>query len=454
MILCKSFQWHRRSRRAFTLVELLITVSIIGIMASMVLFAMFGAQESARKRKTEALIARLNAIIQAKWESYETRRIPINFPAGTTPQQAAKMRLDCLRDLMRLEMPDRLNDVTGPPGNLTQNDPATPFELATKIARPAVSQEYFRQVEAVRNRTSPPPPSETDIGKNFGAECLYMIVKSAVSEDGDGSDVFKPDSIGDTDNDGLFEFIDAWGTPIKFLRWAPGFFLDSTSGAAPETYLQVRGQIVSFTRGTAAIPGSPPTPEVPTTMTVRNIGGSSTSHFSQVPGSYVGARLLLYRPPPDDRYFVLDATQIAKVEQSAWGATDVTFSWAYNATYPFASPPSAGDKFAILKADGTDYRGVYPNEISFGLTPLIYSAGPNRYFGICADFSETNALRYVRQDPVPNFVNLSPFYIGTDEAVTPNLAGQIGAPRDYQGDPKYVKNGWTDNIHNQSGLSR
>jgi prepilin-type N-terminal cleavage/methylation domain-containing protein len=65
----------RRSRRAFTLVELLITVSIIAIMASMVLFAVYSAQEMAKTQKTKALIAKLDAIIKAKYETYKTARV-------------------------------------------------------------------------------------------------------------------------------------------------------------------------------------------------------------------------------------------------------------------------------------------------------------------------------------------------------------------------------------------
>ena len=34
---------------------------------------------------------------------------------------------------------------------------------------------------------------------------------------------FSEREIGDRDNDGIPEILDAWGNPIKFIRWAPGF---------------------------------------------------------------------------------------------------------------------------------------------------------------------------------------------------------------------------------------
>ena len=54
------------------------------------------------------------------------------------------------------------------------------------------------------------------------AECLYLILESIQVETGEGS-AFSPSEVGDVDNDNMFEILDAWGNPISFLRWAPGF---------------------------------------------------------------------------------------------------------------------------------------------------------------------------------------------------------------------------------------
>ena len=79
--------------------------------------------------QTRALVAKLDTIIKAKWGSYKTRRVPINT-VGMPPNLAATARLDALRDLMRMELPDRWSDVVDPP--------------ATLIPRPAVSQSYLK----------------------------------------------------------------------------------------------------------------------------------------------------------------------------------------------------------------------------------------------------------------------------------------------------------------------
>jgi hypothetical protein len=41
-----------------------------------------------------------------------------------------------------------------------------------------------------------------------------------------GAERFNARDVGDKDGDGLPEFHDAWGEPISFLRWAPGFVSD------------------------------------------------------------------------------------------------------------------------------------------------------------------------------------------------------------------------------------
>jgi hypothetical protein len=145
--------------------------------------------------KTKATVAKLDEIIMRMYAGYATRRVPINT-SGVHPQEAARRRLDALRDLMRMEMPERFNDITDAPHNYSWG----------AIGRPALNMAY----------NSVGAPS----GVNSHAECLYLIVSIANPQE---LEHFGADEIGDTDGDGFPEFVDAWGNPIYFLRWAPGF---------------------------------------------------------------------------------------------------------------------------------------------------------------------------------------------------------------------------------------
>ena len=50
-----------------------------------------------------------------------------------------------------------------------------------------------------------------------------------------GSGMFSEGEVGDTDGDGLPEFLDGWGRPIRYILWPAGFFRSDSC----ETDLQV-----------------------------------------------------------------------------------------------------------------------------------------------------------------------------------------------------------------------
>jgi prepilin-type N-terminal cleavage/methylation domain-containing protein len=194
----RSFSRGRRKvgrRWAFTLTELLVTVTILGILAGLIFTAINSARQKARVARTKATIAKLHTIVMERYESYARRRVPINT-AGRTAAQAQWARLNALRDIMRMEMPECPDDVIQEP-------------KVTGVTRPAISQAYLARYNA-----SPPTPTYNV------AEIFYMWVTMTNPE---ARGQFAENEIGDTDGDGWPEFIDAWGNPIMFLRWAPGF---------------------------------------------------------------------------------------------------------------------------------------------------------------------------------------------------------------------------------------
>ena len=81
-------------RPAFTLVELLVTITILVLLASIVLFGMAGVQAQARDRRARAQVMRIHNVIADKWQTYETRRMQfqLGLELPNDPQQA-KLRL-------------------------------------------------------------------------------------------------------------------------------------------------------------------------------------------------------------------------------------------------------------------------------------------------------------------------------------------------------------------------
>jgi len=210
------------SRRAFTLVELLVTVTIIGILAGLVFGALNRARQTAREAATKATITKLNKIIMERYESYMTRRAPVDL-RGMTPKQAAEIRLIAVRQLMRMEMPERWSDIINPAepsdpkepdidGGITIHSFTGPGVMA-RLWRPALSQLYAqRYLQLTPDLKGSPGYSP--------AECLYMTISMGSPE---AMEQFNQSEIGDVDGDGYLEFVDGWGRPIMWLRCAPGF---------------------------------------------------------------------------------------------------------------------------------------------------------------------------------------------------------------------------------------
>jgi len=187
-------------RRGFTLAELLVTVTIIAILAGLSLVAVESARESAREARTRATIAKLHELVIERYEAYRTRRVALTLPPNTQPIDAVRLRLYAVRDLMRMEMPERRADILGGP--------------ATTIPEPRLHVAYRRWLTAAENK----PAFQTHT--HVEAEVFYRMVALA---DPAALERFASRDIGDTDRDGEPEFLDGWGRPIYFLRWAPAF---------------------------------------------------------------------------------------------------------------------------------------------------------------------------------------------------------------------------------------
>jgi prepilin-type N-terminal cleavage/methylation domain-containing protein len=192
-----------RARQGFTLVEMLVVVAIIAIMATIVMGAIHAARQTAREARTKALIMKINSVIMEKYESYLTRRIPVDT-SDLSPLQAAQTRLAAIRYLMMMEMPERFNDV-----NKDAASAQVDIGFGKKMAWSSLAILYGQKFAA-----------QQPVQKNGNAKCLYMVVTMGTPE---ARELFSDSEIADLDGDGYPVFLDAWGHPIMFLRWAPAF---------------------------------------------------------------------------------------------------------------------------------------------------------------------------------------------------------------------------------------
>jgi hypothetical protein len=245
------------------LIELLVTITIIGILASMALAGMSIATGRAKVVKTKSTIAKLHNQMMQRWESYRDRRLPIEprsfflsnpgvfggtayvggvlttlgtnlntiqgasplqhslgqallvpqtSPLYPTPAQVAVVRLLALRELQQFEMPTGWGDL------VDFTTPQTPGAWTLRPTNvlptwPQLAQRYLAKLNAA-GATLMLPPTATAAAVNQqlstydSAETLFMILSNGMDDSWLASDQVK--EFGDTDGDGLPEFQDAW----------------------------------------------------------------------------------------------------------------------------------------------------------------------------------------------------------------------------------------------------
>ena len=144
---------RRAGRRAgLTLLELLVVMLIITLLAGLFLGALSSAERLAQTTNTKGLIQKLHNAMMSRWDAYRSVRLPILLEgtsasgAGNASSERTKYRQDiarrkmlATRELLRMEMPDRYEDLTFDPAYLVTPTPKRPI-------RPYLWNAYQRRI--------------------------------------------------------------------------------------------------------------------------------------------------------------------------------------------------------------------------------------------------------------------------------------------------------------------
>ncbi len=214
-------------RDGFTLIELLMVIAIIGLLMTFSVAVMYGITDQASEEATVTTIQKVNRLLELRVESFDrafpavqaewrTRFIDYLAAGVAADQNVPVLRVRNLlqrfaadspvwdilakKVAFRYEFPQRFDDLLFGGGN-DVNGNGLPDNLEASLSENQWTYKPDRVAES--------------------SELLYFFLfhsgnfGSAVNS----RDDFLAKEIADTDGDGLPEFVDAWGQPLRFYRW-------------------------------------------------------------------------------------------------------------------------------------------------------------------------------------------------------------------------------------------
>ena len=396
-------------RRGFTLLELIVVISIILLLVTFSVMVMGNVIRSAREKATAATIMKVDGMLRQRQEAFQRAMERAELQQAVTftkafarqafPTEIDRYIIDDASDrtwavlarktYFRAKFPQSFAEVCwfdgapGEPGTDDDGNSITDFY-------PVPGYSYYPGVpdplELGRGANDDLMPYATLLRERFtnpslhrpeteSSEMLYLILTAAdlFGVAPAGQDEFSSTEVQDTDGDGLFEFVDGWGRPLRFFRWPTRLFRcgedaftgdtdgdATTDGPGPEAGVNplyanlLIGSLPSLTPNDKALMRDPDDPNglIDVQIIKRNA--------SQGSGTQAGARSKLEQlfHTPNTYHTVLVVSAGADGELGLY--EPVQFSFGSNIYGHLAQPISLGDPSASTLSDNITNRRQQP----------------------------------------------------------------------------------------------
>jgi prepilin-type N-terminal cleavage/methylation domain-containing protein len=249
LIIADQIETSPRHRRGFTLIELLVVLGIIAFLASVLGVTISGFLTSAKEAQTLATLRKIDGLISERqqgltqfFDSREFRKRVDDFHERLkdgNPTNGVAPLVEIARDfsviigkkeLLRESLPQRfaeMIDAQDATGAIVAGGDGIPDQIQRDQAYGVVKWGIDPVDTILKPWVDTNGDGVANAGDSFhsreteSAELLYLAL-TRFEQYGippAGVDDFKTAEIADTDGDGLPEFVDAWGQPLRFYRW-------------------------------------------------------------------------------------------------------------------------------------------------------------------------------------------------------------------------------------------
>jgi prepilin-type N-terminal cleavage/methylation domain-containing protein len=209
-----------RKRGAFTLVEMLVVITLIGVLAALVAVGVTKVIGGQRRSNTQGAIKTIQKVLNEHWayvvaEAKKEVGIPnsaIDGIFGPDDSGGERNRIIWIKMRLMEAFPMSYAEVKWPPRPNKPLDGPFPY-------RAHIIPDNLKRYNATYNKELGGRAFDNAGGITESAACLLMALSITRNGTALNLDNLGSNNVADTDNDGHMELIDGWGLPLTFFRF-------------------------------------------------------------------------------------------------------------------------------------------------------------------------------------------------------------------------------------------
>lgn len=208
-----------KPRSAFTVLEMLVVIGIIGLLASITVSAVFRIQSSQKEKNTNTHLTKIQAAFEEQWKAAVDNIKKENLPDAVRTVTRNKDQTDNIARAKALHM--KLGLRREFPQTFTearQNLNANSQPVVDPYGDPAMFATYGPRAaltEPIKGLTTQGPDTRLE-----SAVLLFLILSQSRGGASQDPQTIAPTELIDISGKQLRVFVDEWGTPIGMRRWA------------------------------------------------------------------------------------------------------------------------------------------------------------------------------------------------------------------------------------------